>query len=237
MDVYETLWRAALAAFERAEPEIDPYLLDKANDPRRGVTLHVRPSAAVRDEIARFLEELSAICPGQYFYRPEELHVTALSIINMTEKWREEMARLEACRAILREALAAQHAFQMEFRGITASPSTVMVQGFPVGDGLLKIRDAIREAFARAGFGDMIDRRYKIVAAHVSAMRFCQPVSDWPRLISFLKENRERFFGVCEIDEVQLVFGDWFASAETKEIWEKFRLTDLDIHTVQRGIA
>jgi 2'-5' RNA ligase len=224
LEIYEQLWRDAVTTFERGEPKTDPWLSDKTKDSRRGVTLVFRPSAAVLDAVADFIRHLEAVCPGQYFYRREELHVTVLSIVSGTELWREQMDRFEQCRPILGAGLNEQRPFKMKFHGVTASPDSVMIQGFPLDNGLIAIREALREAFARAGFADMLDRRYKVTAAHISIMRFCQPGADTKRLLTFLQENRETDFGECEMGNLELILGDWYASADTVKVLENYRL-------------
>lgn len=218
------LWAEAAAAFERDAPQLDPYLPDKARDLRRGVTLALRPSPPVRGRIAKFLGRLESLCPGQYFYRPEELHVTVLSIISGTEHWRREMDRMEACRGIIGRVLAAHRPFKIVFRGVTASPVAVMVQGFPADESLAAIRTDLREAFASNGLGDMLDRRYKISAAHMTIMRFQKAAGDLTSLLTFLGENRETSFGESDVDAIQLILGDWYASADTVKVLEEYRL-------------
>ncbi len=224
LEIYEQLWRAAATAFERGEQTIDVHLPDKARDSRRGVTLVFRPAIAVLDAVANFIGRLEAVCPGQYFYRREEMHVTVLSIFTMTELWREEMKRFEKCRHIIGDVLNGQRSFKVKFRGVTASPDSVMIQGFPIGEGLETIREALRHAFARAGFGDMPDRRYKVTAAHISIMRFCKPCADTKRLLAFLQESREMNFGECAVDRLELIWSDWYASADTVKVLENYWL-------------
>lgn len=224
LEIYEKLWNDAVSAFERGEQKIDPHLPHKSTDRRRGVTLIFRPSAAVQDPVAGFGGKLAETCPGQYYYQPEELHVTVLSIITMTELWELEMERFQMCRPIIGEALRAQRPFKIRFQGVTASLDSVLIQGFPLSDGLATIRTALREAFTRAGFGDMLDRRYKVTAAHISLMRFSRPCPEMKRLLAFLKENRETSFGECEIDKLQLILGDWYASADKLQTLEEYRL-------------
>jgi 2'-5' RNA ligase len=224
LEIYEKLWNDAVSAFERGEQKIDRYLPDKAADTRRGTTLIFRPPANVRNAIAEFVGRFAEVCPGQYFYRPEELHITVLSIITMTELWEEEMDRFEKCRPLIGAALTGQRPFKMKFSGVTASPDSILIQGFPSGDGLSEIRTALREAFARAGFTDMLDRRYKVTAAHITLMRFCRPCPDIQRLVAFLKENRQTYFGECEISKLELIFGDWYASADKVETLEEYNL-------------
>lgn len=224
MEIYEQLWNEAVSAFERGEPQVDPYLADKANDLRRGVTLVFRPSPPVRDAIAGFIHEFSKVCPSQYFYRPEELHVTVLAVVSGTEEWQREMSRVEECRRVIGEVLKRQRPFKMSFRGAAAVPVGVIVQGFPMDDGLMAMRDEIRSAFARNGLGDMLDRRYKISGAHMTIMRFRERQPDLKALVSFLKENRQTDFGACEINNIQFYMADWYSSRETIRMLQEYRL-------------
>lgn len=222
--IYETLWQSALAGFERGEFQTDPHLSGRANDLRRCVTLVLRPAQTVRAQMRALVDRLAAACPGQYYYRPEEFHVTVLSIISGSEHWRHEMRQLAVCRAIIGEVLSRCRAFTIGFRGVTASPGCVMVQGFPAGGGLVRMRDELRAAFAREGIGSLLDRRYKIRTAHATILRFSQPVTDGNRLISVLKEGRQIVFGGSEIQSLELIWGDWYASAGSVRTLQQYRL-------------
>jgi 2'-5' RNA ligase len=221
--IYQRLWNEAVTAFERGEHKVDAHLSGKANDRRRGVTLICRPSLAVRDAVAEYIGRLAEVCPGQYFYRPEELHITVLSIISGTELWEREMPRLEACRPIIGKVLGRCRPFKIHFRGVTASRDSVLIQGFST-DGLAVIRDELREAFARDGFGDMPDRRYKAATAHMTAMRFCKPCPDLKPLLSLLKASRETDFGECDVMAIQLILGDWYGSSESVRMFQEYWL-------------
>ena len=227
LQVYEKLWSEAVSAFEHGEQQVDPALSDKPNDLRRGVTVVLRPSPPVRDKVKHFLDRLATVCPEQYFYRPEELHVTVLSIISATEFWRKEIRQLVSYRAIIGDILSRQHSFKICFRGVTASPGTVMIQGFPMGDGLAHIRNELREAFARNGFGSTLDRRYKVSTAHITDMRFRKPDKNWKRLVSLLEENRRTDFGESEVNSLQLIWGDWYASGNIVRTLQEYRLSDV----------
>jgi 2'-5' RNA ligase len=225
LQIYEQLWNEAVAAFERGEPQVDPYLSDKSKDSRRGVTLVFRPSPTVRDAIAGFMGQLATICPEQYFYRPEELHVTVLAVVTGTEHWQHEMGRVKKCRGIVDEALKKHGRFRMAFRGISATPVGVIAQGFPLDSGLVAIRDDIRNAFARNGLGDMLDRRYKISGAHMTIMRFRERRADLKELISFLKQNRQTPFGECEINHIEFYLADWYSSTGTVRMLQEYPLS------------
>lgn len=99
-----------------------------------------------------------------------------------------------------------------------------MIQGFPMADGLETIRSELREAFARKGLAGQLDRRYKINTAHITAMRICQPIADWKRLIARLQENRQTNFGEIEVNRLQLIWGDWYASTDSLRTLQEYRL-------------
>jgi hypothetical protein len=63
-----------------------------------------------------------------------------------------------------------------------------------------------------------------VTAAHITLMRFCRPCPDIQRLVAFLKENRQTYFGECEISKLELIFGDWYASADKVETLEEYNL-------------
>jgi 2'-5' RNA ligase len=226
LEIYDQLWNAAVSAFERGEPQIDPYLANRSGDLRRGVTLVFRPSKAVLDPIADFIRRFAAICPEQYFYRPEELHVTVLAIVSGTEHWQREMGRVEECRRVIGEALKHRPPFKIRFQGVTASPGVVLVQGFPLDDGLASIRDALRQALARHGLGDMPDRRYKNAGAHLSLMRFAGPCPRLPEVLSFLKANRQTPFGECEITNLEFYLADWYSTTGSVRMLAEYDLKD-----------
>jgi 2'-5' RNA ligase len=226
LDIYQQLWIEATDAFERGHPLIDPNLSGRAKDLRRGVTLAFRPSPTVQAKVKSFLDRLATVAPGQHLYRPEELHVTVLAIISGTEFWRKEMRQLADGRAVINVVLQHCHPFRVRFRGVTASPGTVMIQGFPAGDALEKIRNELRTAFAQNGLEGQLDRRYKITAAHMTVMRFCRVDADWKRLVAWLEENRDTDFGEMAVNRIQLVWGDWCASADVVRTLQEFRLRE-----------
>jgi 2'-5' RNA ligase len=222
--IYDQLWSKTSAALESGGLRVDPLLRGKAGDPRRGATLVARPNAGVRKRVETFLREAAAICPGQHFYQPEELHVTMLSVISGSKSWREEIHRLPVCRTVLDEVLKNCRAFLVKFRGVTVSPEAVLVQGFPQDNALARLRDELRSALRDRGVGENLDRRYKIVAAHLTVMRFSSPQADWKRLLDFLQAHRETDFGETRFRSLELIWGDWCASADTVRVLREYQL-------------
>ncbi|MFZ0828313.1 MAG: 2'-5' RNA ligase family protein [Verrucomicrobiia bacterium] len=222
--IYDQLWHKSTAALESDGLRVDLNLRNKTGDPRRGATLVARPDAGVRKRVEKFLSEVADICPGQHFYQPAELHLTVLAVIPGSEGWRKEIHRLPACRTVLDEVLKNRRAFPVKFRGVTVSPEAVLIQGFPQDEDLPRLRDDLRNALRDGGVGENLDRRYKITAAHLTVMRFSQPQADWKRLLDFLRAHRETNFGESTFRSLQLIWGDWCASAKTVRVLQEYQL-------------
>ncbi len=213
-DQYDTMWQGAQAAFAAGAVTLDTQLLDQARDRRRGATLLIRPAAAVSLRIAEVLADLKQIEPGQYFYKPAELHVTVLSLFSGTEQPEPYIAQLPLYRRAIDQVLAAAAPFSLRFDGLTASPAAILVQGYPGGSQLHDLREALRAAIHAVGLGHNLDRRYRISAAHMTAVRFCRPLRNPARLTAALQSLRRHDFGHSPVTEIELVYNDWYVSQD-----------------------
>ena len=162
--------------------------------------------------------------PGQYFYRPEEFHVTVLSVIPGSELWQDRIHHLPDYQTIIEEVLKRHRTFSIAFRGVTASRAAVMIQGFPTDDTLTQIRDDLREILCLHQLDGQLDVRYKINSAHITVMRFCHAATDVKRLLDLLKDNRTTDFGETSVTNLELILGDWYASADTARTLSKYQL-------------
>ena len=224
--IYDRLWHAAIPRFERGEPQTDPHLADRASDGRRSVTLALRPEPTVQMAVNSFLRQLAVVAPGQYFYRPDELHVTVLAVIPGSAAWWEKIRDVAAIQAVIGKILQRQRPFVISFRGITASPDAVMIQGFSESEALVEIRDELREVLRKNRLGGDLDRRYKINTAHITVMRFGTVRADWKAFVDLLKANRQTDFGDTRVRKLQLLWGDWYASAQSVRTIQEYPLGD-----------
>jgi 2'-5' RNA ligase len=60
----------------------------------------------------------------------------------------------------------------------------------------------------------------------MTVMRFQRPDSDWKQLAALLAEQRETDFGEMEVSRIQLIWGDWYASAEVVRTLEEYVLQE-----------
>lgn len=221
---YDSLWREAMGYFDTGEVRTDPYLSDRHSDRRLGLSVIGRPTLAVADELSALLHELAQVAPNQYFYRPSEFHITVLSLFTATDKFEPYLAKSSQYLAAVRSTLSEARPFQVVFRGVTASSSAVMIQGFPRSLELNRLRDRLRSSLREAGLGEGLDGRYRISTAHVTVMRFQTQPRDLGELVGALASHRECDFGQTTFRTLQLVKNDWYMSSDRVEVLAEYPL-------------
>lgn len=223
---YDCLWAEAQQAFQNGRVEIDPHLDKKAKDRRLGLTVIGQPAPAVQARFNAFLDQARQVAPGQYFYRDGEFHLTVLSLFTATELFEPHWHNLAAYRAAVDQAMLAKQAFSVHYRGVTASKSAVMVQGFAQGPQLDHLRAALRQALSDAGFGGGLDQRYAINTAHATVMRFKSQPDNLPEILALLRENRTTDFGSTTFRQLLLVKNDWYMSQEKVRVLARYHLAN-----------
>jgi len=220
--VYDRLWAEAMAAFEAGTVRTDPYLLQRETDTRQGITLIARPDPPTLVRIGELLEGLQRVAPEQYIYRPEELHITVLSLIGTSPEFCLEAAPIEQYKALFADQLPCVRPFTIRYPGIVASPDAVMLRGY--SDALNVLRDHLRTELTRAGLGGTLDRRYRSVTAHSTVMRFQVLPFDLPALVRYLRTMHDHDFGVFDVDHLDFVVNDWFMSHDKTQVLARYVL-------------
>ncbi|RNI23576.1 2'-5' RNA ligase family protein [Rufibacter latericius] len=222
-DHYTQLWKSAEARFAAGDFALDP-LIDSPNDTRRGLTLLARPSPAVKKEMQYLLQHLSLVEPEQYYYPASDIHLTVLSLISCYPDFTLESVQLPPYIDLLKKALEPISRFNIHYSGLTASPSCVLVQGFPRSNELEELRDRVRQAFRSSDLQESIDQRYTIQTAHSTIVRFRKPLSQPGLFLQKLRECRHRNFGTSPINTLELVYHDWYQRQETTHLLATFPL-------------
>lgn len=210
---YEGLFEKAIPEIEAGKALVDP-MLDDPHDDRFGLALIIPPSNEVITSINDFLSELSEREPSQYPYPVEQIHVTVLSIISCVEGFQLGDIHVPQYLATLERSLNDIETFEMEYKGITASKSSVMVQGFPTDDTLELLRERLRVNFHQSGLYQTMDARYKLSTAHATVFRFRKSLKNPQAFAQLLRQNRNRDFGRQKVSELQLVYNDWYHRPE-----------------------
>ncbi|RVT76549.1 mutarotase [Flavobacterium sufflavum] len=200
---------------------IDPKI-DAENDNRFGITLLIRPSESIKNKIQSFLNELKKEDAEQYYYPNSDMHITVLSIISCHDGFSLSQINPSTYIAVIQENLIHLKNLEINLNGITASNSTIMIQGFPTNESLNSFRDSLRKAFKNTNLEQSIDSRYTLFTAHISVCRFRKPIADTTKLISLLEKYRNEDFGKFEVNKLELVYNDWYQRKEKTQILHQF---------------
>lgn len=218
---YNQLFRESSKAILDNNYVIDTKI-DTENDNRFGITLLIRPPESIKNKIQSFLNELQKEDPLQYYYPNSDMHITVLSIISCYDGFSLNQINPEAYISIIQENLAALQSLEIKLSGITASNSTIMIQGFPTNDSLNSFRDVLRKAFQNTTLEQSIDSRYTLFTAHISVCRFRNPITNPEKLVSLLEKYRKADFGNFEVKEIELVHNDWYQKKEKTQLLHRF---------------
>ncbi len=221
---YDEMWSKFCTALSQNQYELDPHIHDP-NDCRRGITALAyldSNSKSVCQAIAAFLEQAKLVEPHQYYQPLDELHLTALSIISCYEGFKLSDINPEKYVDIFQEAMSDIEPIEVHFRGVTASPSCIVIQGFPEGPGLNSLRNNLRNGFEQSGLETSIDSRYRLITAHCSAMRFCSPLKNSGELLTLCEQYRNHNFGSVTFTDFELVFNNWYQSLSVTESLAKY---------------
>lgn len=206
---YNQLYKSASEAILNGKYNLDSYI-NNSSDSRFGITLLARPNEKVNTEIQQFLDKLKAVDPSQYYYPNSDVHITVLSIISCYQGFSLDKIAVEEYVKTIQKSLIDLGEITIEFRGVTASNSAIMIQGFPTDESLNNLRNKLRENFKNSALEQSIDSRYSISTAHSTVMRFTEKLVNPEKLIKITEEFRDYNFGFFKVDKVELVFNDWY---------------------------
>lgn len=223
---YDSLWQQSLSGFEQHQFETDAYLAttNRPADSRYGLTLLARPSLQVQQQIQRSMASLMQLEPHQYYYPASDLHLTILSLISCYAGFALSQIDTAAYLQLVQQAITNTGPLRLHFRGITASPSCVLVQGFFADNQLNKLRQQLRLAFQQSALQHSIDQRYSLQTAHMTVVRFQQQPSKPEPFFNSIKALRQQDFGSCLIEELELVGNDWYQRQENTVLIKRLTL-------------
>lgn len=206
---YNDLWENSLQKFKENDFNHDNLINDKT-DTRRGITLLIRPTTSVKKKVEAFLKEIKEMEPDQYYYPNSDIHLTIMSIISCYEGFKLSDIKQADYITLVQDCLTGLSNISINFKGITASESGVMIQGFPKNDALEELRSRLRRVFKSSPLQQTLDKRYNIQTAHLTVMRFTSKLQNKSRFIDALKYHRDLDFGCSEDLQCELVFNDWY---------------------------
>ena len=220
---YDAMRAAAIHRLAQGQAELDP-LIDSPDDDRRGITLLARPPARITAAIETIMTDFRRAEPQQYYYPASDVHLTVLSIISCYRGFALPMIDAAAYQAAVREIVGPVRPFGVTFSGLTASPGGIIVQGTPIGPGITELRDRTRAYFQHSALQQSIDQRYSIQTAHSTIIRFRANILHTKTLLAKIEKYQHHFIGTFEVNEIELVFNDWYQRAASTVLLEKYSL-------------
>lgn len=220
---YNNLCKSFVNDLTKSNVTVDE-LIDSNNDDRYGITLLIRPPENIKDKIAEINSELIEIEPEQYYYRHSDIHITLLSIISCYSGFQLNSININDYSSLINKVIKGRNSFDIKFKGITAAPSGILIQGFPLDTTLNNIRNDLRTAFSQSKLQQSIDKRYTLQTAHSTVVRFRKEIINKSRFISFLEKYRNFNFGTFQVNRFELVANDWYQRKEKVETLSKFKL-------------
>lgn len=210
---YNQLYKSSSEAIAAGNYRLDSKINDES-DSRFGITLLLRPSEKIKENIELFLKQLKVIEPNQYYYPDSDIHITIMSIISCYEGFSFEKINVEDYIEIIQKSIENSGVVKIDFRGVTASNSAIMIQGFPFDESLDTLRNKLRENFRNSTLEQSIDSRYSIATAHSTIMRFTEKLQNPQKFMEVVEQFRNYNFGEFTADKLELVFNDWYQRAE-----------------------
>jgi 2'-5' RNA ligase len=220
---YHKLYTESIAKISAGNYETD-HLIDSDTDQRFGITLIIRPDTATKGKIQQFLTEAKAIEPDQYYYRNTDIHITLMSIISCYDGFDLKDIHVENYIQLIQQVLARHKRFKIQFKGLTASPSCILIQGF-LTDTLNEIRDDLRAGFKNSDLQQSIDKRYAIQTAHSTVIRFRSELENKNALVQLIEKYRDFDFGTFQVKQIELVYNDWYQREKFVKKLHQFSLS------------
>jgi 2'-5' RNA ligase len=217
---YKKLYNESINKISSDNYEID-HLIDSNEDNRFGITLLIRPSIEIKERIQKFLNEIKKIEPNQYYYPNSDIHITVMSIISCYDGFDITKIDLAKYIELTEKCLAEKKDLNITFKGITASPSGIIIQGFMDNNELNNIRDRLRKEFKNSDLEQSLDERYSIQTAHSTILRFKTELTQKEKFLQVLDKNIDYDFGTFKVNKFELVYNDWYQRMKyVKKIYE-----------------
>lgn len=223
INIYNKLYNDGMEKIKGDQYQTDN-LIASTSDKRFGLALVIRLDEHVKEKILKFLGVLQGIEPHQYYYPSSDIHITVLPIIDCYEGFHYDQIAVQDYIDLIARSVSSLPKMEIDLKGITASPSCIMIQGFPQQSVLDDFRNNLRTAFKSSSLHETIDTRYFLRTAHVTVVRFTQPFVAKEQFVQTLDNFKDYDFGKATISEVELVYNDWYVTDKFVKTLFRFKL-------------
>jgi len=185
--LYDDIWRASRPHYLRRDVVVEDIPIE--GSARWGISAVLRPSTV------------------HVFYGPEDLHVTVRSIEGYREAVSRGDHRVSLYERVLRRALEHLGPVTVEFAGLTASRSSVLLQGWPVAS-LQDFRNRLYDMLSEVGAivsGPELSRSSIRKTCHATLALIGGPLEAPERFVEFIDAHRATYYGRITFRQLELV--------------------------------
>ncbi|MFC1617397.1 hypothetical protein ACFL2K_04170 [Candidatus Margulisiibacteriota bacterium] len=219
--IYDKIFAFSRKGILANEVNINPFLMDKERDMRKGVSLIVKPKEEVLEKIKEKIEELKKAEPGQYYYDLNDLHFTVYSIQRVSPDFVFNEDNISKFKKIFKKYFQDKNKFKIRINGITANKSAVMLQGF-VGGKHLKIRKGLKKVLEKSELP--YNNKFMSTIAHSCISRYKEKLKKPAQFVQNIEKNRDVDLGEFEVDKILFVHHDYFNSKDKTEVIAEYKL-------------
>lgn len=218
-NTYQKLWKKGKEAILNNKFFIDPYLSKKDN--RLGLTILIPLEGECTKQFSKIINKLKEIEPEQYFYPLENLHVTVVSVSEITEDFIPNETIINKYKEILSQTIKEIPEFTIKFKGITASDLVIFIKGFS-DDTIQKLRNNFKEQARNQGL--KIDDRYETKIIHSTIARFKNKLKNPEQLIKKIEELNNIEIANYKVNKIQFLINNWYNKKENNKLLAEYKL-------------
>jgi 2'-5' RNA ligase len=199
---------------------IDSNLRNTIDDKRLGISLQISINS-FEDKYHKILKLFKSTLPNQYYYPYCDLHTTIFDFNKAKAEYKRK-ADVENCIIdLVQGILKSIKVFPIMYKGFSFSSEAGIIRGYDF-DILINIRKKIREAMIEYKLEN--DERYESQSAHITFMRFIEPIANPNKTVNMIDKLKNYSFGEMQVDSIDLVEHDWYNLEAKKRIIKHFRL-------------
>ncbi len=200
---YHGMWVNARSRL--AEGRIQPDPGSKETIKKWGLSAVLSPTGNIADTLVGVADEL-AVHTGrsQVVYDHTDLHTTLRSI----EFHQPTIAtdKVQTYTDILHEVAQGYGPFSVSYRGLTATPTGVLAQGWPDDDSLQNLRLAFHRRLESYGLLSGPETIWLRVTAHASLVVFASSLLNPLSLVRYVEGNKHTNYGTAIYNSIDLVY-------------------------------
>lgn len=208
---YDDLWASFVERLPESETSAAPLGSGRGNV-RRGVGAVLRLTGGVASSLEGAARTLAGLVDEETIpFGAPDLHTTVHALEARGGEDVDEAAARRFAETVL-DVAPRYDRLCVRYEGLTAGPTGILAQGWPVGEGLRDLRrEVARRLDARdlpAAVGPGRVRR----TAHATLVTFVEPLRDPARLADFVGSNRGTVYGTANFSSMDVIRYDFVGS-------------------------